>query len=195
MKIGIPKEVMEGEIRVATTPSMVSTLVRSKHEVTVEAECGVSASFSDSQYQDAGATVLEDPVKLYQNVDIIFKVRPPTGHPKLNCHEAELVREGGNYIGFLAPLTGKEAIEKFREGNRQDLVEKERAELEIIRGYLPEPLSEEEVSRLIDSTVREVGAAGLGDLGTVMKQIMPQVRGRIEGGVVNKLVREKLQNL
>lgn len=89
----------------------------------------------------------------------------------------------------------KEAIEKFREGNRQDLVEKELAELDIIRGYLPEPLSEEEISQLINSTVRELGATGLGDLGTVMKQIMPQVRGRVEGGLVNRLVREKLQNL
>lgn len=89
----------------------------------------------------------------------------------------------------------KEAIEKYREGHRQDLVEKEQAELDIIRDYLPEPLSGEEVSRLIDKTVLEVGATGLGDLGIVMKQIMPQVRGRVEGGVVNKLVREKLQDL
>lgn len=89
----------------------------------------------------------------------------------------------------------KEAIEKFREGNRQDLVEKELAELNIVQGYLPQPLSEEEVSVLIDKTVREVGASGLVNLGTVMKQIMPQVRGRVEGGLVNKLVKEKLQNL
>ncbi|MCK4272392.1 GatB/YqeY domain-containing protein [bacterium] len=89
----------------------------------------------------------------------------------------------------------KEAIEKFREGNRQDLVEKELAELNIVQGYLPQPLSEEEVSVLVDKTVREVGASGLVDLGTVMKQIMPQVRGRVEGGLVNKLVKEKLQNL
>ncbi|MCK4597162.1 GatB/YqeY domain-containing protein [bacterium] len=89
----------------------------------------------------------------------------------------------------------KEAIEKFREGNRQDLVEKELAELNIVQGYLPQLLSEEEVSVLVDKTVREVGASGLVDLGTVMKQIMPQVRGRVEGGLVNKLVKEKLQNL
>jgi uncharacterized protein YqeY len=89
----------------------------------------------------------------------------------------------------------KEAIEKYREGHRQDLVEKEQAELGIIRDYLPEPLSGEEVAHLIDKVVLEVGATGLGDLGIVMKQIMPQVRGRVEGGVVNKLVREKLQDL
>ncbi len=89
----------------------------------------------------------------------------------------------------------KEAIEKFREGHRQDLVERELAELSIVQSYLPQPLSEEEVSVFVDTTVREVGAMGLADLGTVMKQIMPRVRGRVEGGLVNKLVKEKLQNL
>ena len=89
----------------------------------------------------------------------------------------------------------KEAIEKFRQGQRQDLVEKEQAELDIICSYLPTPLSEEEISELIDTAMREVGATGLPDLGSVMKEIMPQVRGRADGVMVNKLVREKLQNV
>jgi uncharacterized protein YqeY len=89
----------------------------------------------------------------------------------------------------------KEAIEKFREGQRQDLVEKEQAELDVICSYLPEPLSEEEISQLIDAAMCEVRAKGLPDLGSVMKEIMPQVRGRADGGVVNKLVREKLQKI
>jgi uncharacterized protein YqeY len=89
----------------------------------------------------------------------------------------------------------KEAIEKFQEGNRQDLVEREQAELEVVRGYMPEPLSEGDVSDLVDQAIGEIGATGSADLGRVMKQIMPQVRGRAEGGFVNRLVREKLQNL
>ena len=89
----------------------------------------------------------------------------------------------------------KEAIEKFQEGNRQDLVDQEKAELEIIRSYMPEPLSEGDLSVLIEKAVRQVGAKGMSDLGLVMKQIMPQVRGRVEGGLVNSLVREKLQSL
>jgi uncharacterized protein YqeY len=89
----------------------------------------------------------------------------------------------------------KEAIEKFKEGNRQDLVEQEQAELAVVRSYLPEPLSEEEISRLIDAVVRQTGATAISDLGSVMREIMPQVRGRADGGFVNKLVREKLQNL
>ena len=89
----------------------------------------------------------------------------------------------------------KEAIEKFQEGNRQDLVDQEKAELEIIRSYMPEPLSEGDLSVLIEKAVHQAGAKGMGDLGLVMKQIMPQVRGRVEGGLVNSLVREKLQSL
>jgi uncharacterized protein YqeY len=89
----------------------------------------------------------------------------------------------------------KEAIEKFREGNRQDLVDREKTELEIIHGYLPKPLSEEELSALIDEVLSEAGVTGPGDLGRVMKQMMPQVRGRAEGGLVNKLIREKLEKI
>jgi uncharacterized protein YqeY len=89
----------------------------------------------------------------------------------------------------------REAIEQFTKGRRQDLVEKEQAELEIIVGYLPEPISEGDLSALIDQTMREIGARGLGDLGVVMKKIMPQVRGRADGGRVKDLVRERLQQL
>jgi uncharacterized protein YqeY len=89
----------------------------------------------------------------------------------------------------------KEAIEQFQKGGRQDLVDKEQAELEIVRSYMPQPLSAEELSVLIDQAIRQVGAKSSADLGAVMKQLMPQVRGRAEGGLVNKMVAERLQNL
>jgi len=89
----------------------------------------------------------------------------------------------------------QEAIEKFTQGQRPDLVSKEQAELNVIREYLPEPISEADLSILIDRTLRELGAKGPGDLGMVMKTVMPQVRGRVPGGQVNVLVREKLQQL
>jgi uncharacterized protein YqeY len=74
-------------------------------------------------------------------------------------------------------------------------VEKEQAELEIIRSYLPEQISEADLSALIDQTLQELEARGPGDLGKVMKAIMPKIRGRAQGGQVNALVREKLQQL
>jgi len=87
---------------------------------------------------------------------------------------------------------GQESIEYFRKGGRGDLLEKEEAELAVLRRLLPEALSEEEVRALIRSTIEEVGAKGVQDLGKVMKQIMPRVTGRTEGKRVSELAREIL---
>ena len=87
---------------------------------------------------------------------------------------------------------GQESIEYFRKGGRGDLLEKEEAELVVLRRLLPEALSEEEVRALIRSTIEEVGAKGVQDLGKVMKQIMPKVTGRTEGKRVSELAREIL---
>ncbi len=87
---------------------------------------------------------------------------------------------------------GQESIEYFRKGGRTDLVEKEEAELEVLRRFLPEALSEEEVRALIRSSIEEVGAKGVQDLGKVMKQVMPKVTGRTEGKRVSELAKEIL---
>ena len=89
---------------------------------------------------------------------------------------------------------GQESIEYFRKGGRSDLVEKEEAELEILQRYLPEALSEDEVRALIRSAVEEVGAAGVKDLGKVMKQVMPQVTGRVDGKRVSEIAKEILSS-
>lgn len=86
----------------------------------------------------------------------------------------------------------QEAIDYFRKGRRADLVEKEEAELGILRRFLPEPLSEEELRALIRSSVEELGARGIQDLGKVMRQVMPKVTGRTEGKRVSELAREIL---
>jgi len=85
-----------------------------------------------------------------------------------------------------------ESIEYFRKGARPDLVEKEEAELKVLRRFLPQALSEEELRALIRSSIDEVGAKGVQDLGKVMKQIMPKVTGRTEGKLVSELAREIL---
>ena len=86
----------------------------------------------------------------------------------------------------------QESIEYFRKGGRSDLLEKEEAELAVLRRLLPEALSEAEVRVLIRNTIEEVGAKGVQDLGKVMKQIMPKVTGRTEGKRVSELAREIL---
>jgi uncharacterized protein YqeY len=85
-----------------------------------------------------------------------------------------------------------ESIELFKKGGRDDLVSKEEAELSVLRRFLPQPLSEDEIRSLIRSSIDEVGAKGAQDLGKVMKQVMAKVSGRSDGRRVNELVREIL---
>jgi NAD(P) transhydrogenase subunit alpha len=111
MKIGIPKEIQTGETRVALTPNLVSLLKREQHEVLVEAGAGSHAYFLDEQYIQAGATLVENTLALYEQADVIFKVQPPKPHPQLHQHEAELLHQGATYIGFLAPFTHLDVVE------------------------------------------------------------------------------------
>lgn len=85
-----------------------------------------------------------------------------------------------------------ESIEAFEAGGRADLVAKETAEREILAAYAPEPLSEAELDRLIEEAIAEVGATGPGDLGKVMGKVMGVARGRVDGSVVQRRVRERL---
>jgi H+-translocating NAD(P) transhydrogenase subunit alpha len=115
MRIGIPKEVLPGETRVALTPSLVPLLMREKHEVLVESGAGTAASFSDEQYRQAGACLVENVTELYAGADIVFKVQPPALHPTTGQHEAVMVREGASYIGFLAPFNNPDVVDLFAQ--------------------------------------------------------------------------------
>ena len=86
----------------------------------------------------------------------------------------------------------KEAIEEYKKGKREDLVEKETKELEIIKEYLPEELSPEELGRIMKETIEEIGAKDMKDIGKVMGAIMEKVKGRADGKIVNQMVRKKL---
>ena len=85
-----------------------------------------------------------------------------------------------------------ESITLFRQGGREELAQKEEAELQILQKYLPAALSEEELRGLIQRSIAELSAKGVEDLGKVMKQVMPQVSGRSDGKRVNDLARELL---
>jgi uncharacterized protein YqeY len=86
----------------------------------------------------------------------------------------------------------RESIEAFKEGDRADLVEKEEAELAILQEYLPEQLSPDEIRGVVEEVVKAVGAASASDLGKVMKELMPRLRGRADGKLVNEIVRQVL---
>jgi uncharacterized protein YqeY len=85
-----------------------------------------------------------------------------------------------------------EAADAFREAGREEQAEKEEDELDVIEEFMPDPLEEEEIERIVDDAIAETGATSLRDLGRVMADVMPQVAGRADGSEVSQLVREKL---
>ena len=86
----------------------------------------------------------------------------------------------------------QESIEMFKKGGRDDLVNKETAELALLEKYLPSQMSESEIEKIVEEAVRSSGAAGPKDMGNVMKIVMPQIAGRADGKIVNEIVRRKL---
>jgi uncharacterized protein YqeY len=87
-----------------------------------------------------------------------------------------------------------ESIEAFKKGNRQDLVDKETAELAIIMEYLPKQMSREEIVAAAGKVISELGAKGPGDKGKVMSQLMPQLKGKAQGQEINNVVTELLNS-
>lgn len=85
-----------------------------------------------------------------------------------------------------------DSIEKFKSGARLDLAEKEQKELEILKAYLPEELSKEELEKIIDEVIASIGANTIKDMGKVMKEIIPKVSGRADNKLLSELVRLKL---
>jgi uncharacterized protein len=86
----------------------------------------------------------------------------------------------------------REAAVEFEKGNRQDLVDKANAEIDVLLGYLPQQLNEEEIYEIVRLTAFEVGANGPRDMGKVMSAITPRVKGRADGKIVSTIVKEHL---
>jgi len=103
MQIGVPKESVAGERRVALVPEAVRKLTAQGHEVLVEREAGAGAMIPDAQFADAGAKVVEDPESVF-GADVVVKVAPPT------ADEIGRLKKGAVVIGFLAPLTNAEGV-------------------------------------------------------------------------------------
>ncbi len=86
----------------------------------------------------------------------------------------------------------RDSIEQFKTGNRGDLVEKEQAELSVLEKYLPEQMSEADLQKLVDAAVTQTGAKTQQDMGKVMGYLMPNIKGKADGTLVSRLVKEKL---
>ena len=105
--------------------------------------------------------------------------RPLTGDEELQVLQRERKRR-------------TEAAEAFRAGGREEQAEQEEAELAVLEEFMPAPLSEDELERIVDDAIAENKATSLRDMGRVMADVMPQVAGRADGSAVSQIVREKL---
>ena len=85
-----------------------------------------------------------------------------------------------------------EAADAFHAAGRVEQAEKEEGELEILQEFMPEPLGEEDLERIVDDAIAENKATSMRDMGRVMADVMPQIAGRADGSAVSQLVREKL---
>lgn len=98
------------------------------------------------------------------------------------------------FIGVLTRevKTRRESVEAYTQGGRQDLADKERAEIDILAAYLPQALTESEIATLVDEAIAATGATSARDLGKVMGWLAPRTRGRADGKVVSGLVAQTL---
>lgn len=104
----------------------------------------------------------------------------------------ELEDDGVLDVLAAAAKQRKESVQAFQEGGRDDLSAKEQRELEIIQEYLPEALSEEAIASRVEDVIAELGATSPKDTGKVMKVLMAEMKGRADGGLVSRLVKERL---
>lgn len=88
----------------------------------------------------------------------------------------------------------KDSIEHFEAAGRQELVDKETKEMEILQTYLPEQISEEEVKQIVEQTIKETGAKSIQDMGKVMGALSEKLKGKADMGLVSKIVKEKISS-
>lgn len=106
--------------------------------------------------------------------------------------DATLTDEQALDVLVKAGKQRRESIEQFEKAGRDELVQQEQSELEIIESYLPETLSEEDVRDRVKEVISETGASSMEEMGQVMGVLVPELKGRAEGSLISKLVKEEL---
>ncbi len=106
---------------------------------------------------------------------------------RIQCGDADI-------ISIIAKLVKQrhDSIEQYKAANRQDLADKEQAEIEVLSTYLPKPFSEEEIAAIIDEAIASIGAHGMAAMGKVMGAVKPKLTGRADMGKVSALIKQKL---
>ncbi|MEI8256174.1 MAG: Re/Si-specific NAD(P)(+) transhydrogenase subunit alpha [Deltaproteobacteria bacterium] len=113
MKVGIPKEIYPNERRVAASPTTVQKLRKLGLDVVIQSGAGDAATYTDAAFIEVGATIAHDATSLWEQADIVLKVRPPMHNAELDKHEADLLKEGARLIGFIWPAQGKALMDRL----------------------------------------------------------------------------------
>ena len=116
MVIAVPKEILPGEKRVAIVPDVASKLIKKGFQINIETNAGLGASFTDKDYEAAGAKIFSNVEELYNSADIVLKVQRPVEHPELNKHELDLIKKDTLLIALVYilhyPEIAKQCAEK-----------------------------------------------------------------------------------
>lgn len=113
MKIGIPKEIHHGEMRVATTPEAAAQIMKLGFSVSIESGAGLGANISDEAYKEAGVEIVADTRTLWKQSDIVMKVRAPERNLKLAIEETDLLSPGATLISFIWPAQNEALMQKL----------------------------------------------------------------------------------
>jgi NAD(P) transhydrogenase subunit alpha len=113
MKIGIPKEIHQGEKRVATTPEAAAQIMKLGFPVSIESGAGLGANISDEAYKEAGVEIVADTRTLWKQSDIVMKVRAPERNLKLAIEETDLLSPGATLISFIWPAQNEALMQKL----------------------------------------------------------------------------------
>lgn len=129
-----------------------------------------------------------------QNKDLLNVVRMVKGAIQLEEIKVKHVLNDDEVITIIAReiKTRKESIKEFEKGGRTDLVEKTEKEIELLNKYMPEQLSEEEIIKTVNDVFDELKPSSISDMGKIMGKLTPILKGKADLGLVNKIVREKL---
>ena len=154
----------------------IITALKSKEELKVSVLKLIMASVKNKEIEKRGK---------------FAKFNPDEPAEKL-LQESELDADEMMHILNMEVKKRKDAADQYRKGNRPELAEKEEKEILIIKIYLPEELTEDKVKEIIADSIAKTGAKGATDFGKVMKEVTSQVKGRADGNMVARLVKEKL---
>ncbi|XJZ26272.1 GatB/YqeY domain-containing protein [Bacillota bacterium Lsc_1132] len=125
-------------------------------------------------------------------LSVIRMVKSSVQNEAIKLGKAELSEEEELTVLSRELKQRKDSLHEFDKAGREDLAEKLRAELAVVELYMPEQLSEEELSEIVKTTISEIGANSKAEMGKVMAAIMPKVKGKADGSLVNKLVQQHL---